>query len=67
MGLVGVTQATGSYFGTATLSYEYNGGANRGEITQNFRLNVVPEPAMIQLPAFLGLAGVVWWRRRRSA
>lgn len=67
---LGPSVATGSYFGTATLSYEYNGGANEGEITQNFRINVtnnnvIPEPALIQLPALLGLGGFAWWRRRR--
>lgn len=68
---LGPSVATGSYFGTATLSYDYNGGASSGDITQNFRLNVtnnnvIPEPAMLQLPALLGLAGVAWWRRRPS-
>jgi hypothetical protein len=26
----------------------------------------VPEPALIQLPALLGLGGLAWWRRRRA-
>jgi len=28
---------------------------------------VIPEPALMQLPALLGLAGLGYWRRRRTA
>ncbi len=28
--------------------------------------DVVPEPALLQLPALLGLSGIAWWRRRRA-
>ncbi len=28
--------------------------------------DVVPEPALLQLPALLGLSGIAWWRRRRT-
>lgn len=65
---IGPSVATGNYFGTATLSYEYNDGADSGEITQSFRLNVTniaPEPAVLQLPALSGLAGLAWWKRRK--
>ncbi len=63
---LGPSVATGSYFGTATLSYEYNDGADSGEITQNFRLNVtniVPEHAAAS--ALLGLSGLAWRKRKR--
>ncbi|MBM3495405.1 MAG: hypothetical protein FJX72_13945 [Armatimonadetes bacterium] len=59
--------ATGSYFGTMYLDYDYNGGAGSGTLERNSRINVgntVPEPALIQLPALLGLGGFALWRRR---
>lgn len=56
----------GFYTGTATLGYLYGPSPQIEDMAlDNFQF-YVPESALIQLPALLGLGGLAWWRRRRT-
>jgi len=60
----------GSGDGNASLEFEgqYDFGAFVLDDVSVYKTgNIIPEPALIQLPVLLGLAGLGYWRRRRSA
>jgi len=54
--------------GNANASLVFEGLYEKGSwFLDDVSVEVVPEPALMQLPVLLGLAGLGYWRRRRSA
>ncbi|MBM3493852.1 MAG: hypothetical protein FJX72_05955 [Armatimonadetes bacterium] len=58
----------GSYYSANGTGFSYpdtSSGLSNAFFGPNFKYDPVPEPALLQLPALLGMGGLVWWRRRR--